>query len=244
MELPFKENELRLGFLTALELSDNGTVAGLLVTNRFSRPLEFQCTAPVKPNRTQELLYGPTLRPFLLGELLSRPLLEKAGVKPHLVVTDQPEMLELRRFVNVPVVLVEGPVSQNGEQEKNRQNSGKQQPPLNSVLAASDRTAATAAHSGQGAGSVQTQTAQVEAVGGVTGDLTETDNGLGEGLTCNGVRLRLAEPEEAERTGAEDRKLVESMLAAVPKTLDLSEPLERVKDALKEATKALSGAGR
>ncbi len=98
--------QLRLGFLTAVQLKDGGHAAGLLVTNRFGRPLEFQCTAPVRPNRTQELLYGPTLVPFLLGELLSKTLLDRIGVKPHVVLTDRAEMLESRPHVSLPVACV------------------------------------------------------------------------------------------------------------------------------------------
>src|SRR5260221_696610 len=64
-----KQDRLRLGFLTAIEVADKGFVGGLLVTNHCGRPLEFQCTVPVRPNSTQEILYGPTLIPFLLGEL-------------------------------------------------------------------------------------------------------------------------------------------------------------------------------
>lgn len=101
-----KEN-FRLGFLTAIEISDRGYVGGLLVTNHFGRPLEFQCTAPVKPNRTQEILYGPTLAPFLLGELIGRTLLDKVGVKPHLVLTERPELLDLRAHVDMPVACVD-----------------------------------------------------------------------------------------------------------------------------------------
>lgn len=97
---------LRLGFLTAIHLANRGHVAGLLVTNKYGRPLEFQCTAPVQPNRTQELLYGPTLVPFLLGELLSKTLLERIGVKPHVVLTDRAEMLDSRPHVSLPVACV------------------------------------------------------------------------------------------------------------------------------------------
>ena len=97
---------LRLGFLTAIQLNDRGHSAGLLVTNRFGRPLEFQCTAPVRPNRTQELLYGPTLVPFLLGELLSKTLLDRIGVKPHVVLTDRAEMLDSRPHLSLPVACV------------------------------------------------------------------------------------------------------------------------------------------
>src|SRR3954465_7120232 len=98
-----KKDQFRLGFLTALEVPEQGFVGGLLVTNRHGRPLEFQCTAPVKPNRTQEILYGPTLGPFLLGELIGRALIEKSGIKPNLILTERAEILELREHVNVPV---------------------------------------------------------------------------------------------------------------------------------------------
>jgi len=100
-----KEN-FRLGFLTAIELADRGFVGGLLVTNHFGRPLEFQCTAPLKPNRTQEILYGPTLVPYVLGDLIGRTLIEKIGVKPHLVLTERDDLLPLRDLVSIPVACV------------------------------------------------------------------------------------------------------------------------------------------
>lgn len=95
--------QFRLGFLTAVEDAERGVVGGLLVTNRFGRPLEFQCTTPVKPNRTQQILYGPTLRPYLLTEVIGRTLLDKVSVKPHLVLTESPELLELRAQIDMPV---------------------------------------------------------------------------------------------------------------------------------------------
>ncbi len=98
-----ESSQLRLGFLTAIHVDRRGYVAGLLVTNRYGRPLEFQCTTPVKPNRTQELLYGPTLVPFILGELIGHTLVDKIGVKPHLILTDRNEMLELRNHISIPV---------------------------------------------------------------------------------------------------------------------------------------------
>jgi len=100
------QDPFRLGFLTAVEDAERGFVGGLLVTNRFGRPLEFQCTAPVKPNRAQQILYGPTLRPFVLGELLGRTLVDKIGVKPHLVLIESDEILELRQHVSMVVASV------------------------------------------------------------------------------------------------------------------------------------------
>jgi hypothetical protein len=111
-----KHEQLRLGFLTAIEVPDKGFVGGLLVTNHCGRPLEFQCTAPVRANPTQEILYGPTLAPFILGELIGRTLVEKAGVKPQLILTDRDQILELRSHVDQPVGLVE-PQAMTGNAE-------------------------------------------------------------------------------------------------------------------------------
>lgn len=99
-----RKDQIRLGFMTAVEIGDRSFVGGLLVTDRFGRPLEFQCTTPVKPNRTQELLYGPTLVPFILGDLLGKALMAKVSVKPSLIMTSRIEMLELRSKVDVPII--------------------------------------------------------------------------------------------------------------------------------------------
>jgi len=98
-----KGTSRQLGFLTAIELPQGGYVGGLLVTNHLGRPLEFQCTAPVKPNRTQEILYGPTLLPFLLSDVIGCTLIEKATIKPDLVLIEQQEILELRERIDIPV---------------------------------------------------------------------------------------------------------------------------------------------
>jgi len=100
-----RQEKLRLGFLTAIETPQQGFVGGLLVTNHLGRPLEFQCTTPVKPNRTQEVLYGPTLRPFVLAELIGKTLLEKAGVKPQAILVTEADLLELREQIGVPMAL-------------------------------------------------------------------------------------------------------------------------------------------
>lgn len=112
-----KHEQLRLGFLTAIEVPEKGFVGGLLVTNQSGRPLEFQCTAPVKPNSTQEILYGPTLEAFILGELIGGTLVEKAGVKPQLILTDRAQILELRNFIEQPLALV-GKSAETGDSKE------------------------------------------------------------------------------------------------------------------------------
>ena len=67
---------LAIGFLTVTRDVEQGLFGGYLVLNFLGRPLEFHCTAPVRPNRAQEILYGPTLDPYLVGERIGQALLE------------------------------------------------------------------------------------------------------------------------------------------------------------------------
>ncbi len=96
-----------IGFLTVVEDEQLGLLGGYLVLNAAGRPLEFHCTAPVKANRAQEILYGPTLAPFLYGEQIGQTLLAKARVEPLLVCTDVQPALALREHSSVPVAFVQ-----------------------------------------------------------------------------------------------------------------------------------------
>lgn len=104
-EMPGQKSseELRLGFLRVVDVESIGFVGGMLVANRVGRPLEFQCTTPVRPNRTQAILYGPTLLPFVCSELIGKTLYERLAVKPQVVLVDQEALLDLRAYVPVPV---------------------------------------------------------------------------------------------------------------------------------------------
>jgi hypothetical protein len=96
-------DKLHLGFLRVVAL-EAGFVGGLLITNRIGRPLEFQCTTPVRPNRTQELLYGPTLEQFVFCEVIGKTLVERAAVKPDVLLVDQPALLSIREQLSMSVI--------------------------------------------------------------------------------------------------------------------------------------------
>jgi hypothetical protein len=86
-----------IGFLTVVESEQWGFTGGLLILNVAGRPLEFHCTAPLKPNRAQVILYGPTLRPFLYGEQIGQTLLSKTKSETLFICTDvEPAMGDQR----------------------------------------------------------------------------------------------------------------------------------------------------
>jgi hypothetical protein len=94
-----------LGFLTVRQEA-GGYVGGYLVTNIWGRPLEFRLSAPVQPNRVQQILYANTLAEYLCGEVIGKALVEKTATPIRIVLTDTIHALSLRRCVDVPVIWV------------------------------------------------------------------------------------------------------------------------------------------
>ncbi|HMO84776.1 MAG TPA: hypothetical protein PKC18_07645 [Lacipirellulaceae bacterium] len=95
------------GFLTTLETAEHGTFGGYLVLSPLGRPLEFRCSTPVVPSRAQQILFGPTLRPYLLADVIGQTLLAEATLPVAVVLTDQVEMLPLAALRTQPIVCVQ-----------------------------------------------------------------------------------------------------------------------------------------
>jgi hypothetical protein len=98
--------ERTFGYLSTVESEENGYFGGYLILSALGRPLEFHCTAPIRPSRAQEILYGPTLQPYLLGEQICGALLNKAKLTPTVILTDCAAVLHARPRSSAPIVLV------------------------------------------------------------------------------------------------------------------------------------------
>ncbi len=101
-----KKRPNHIGFLTALGSSAHGVIGGFLVLNAVGRPVEFHCTAPVRPNRAQEILYGATLESFVCGEQIAPALVGRTKLELAAVLTNNSNMLTALNVLNVPVGLV------------------------------------------------------------------------------------------------------------------------------------------
>ena len=95
------------GFLTVLESAEHGLFGGYLVLSPQGRPLEFRCSTPVAASRAQEILYGPTLRPYLFAEVIGRALVAGAELDAAVILTDQPDMLPLALLRHEEILLVQ-----------------------------------------------------------------------------------------------------------------------------------------
>ena len=109
-----------IGFLTVVEHPQHGLFGGYLILNMAGRPVEFHCTAPVKPNRAQEILYGPTLDAFLYGEQIGSTLLGHAKSSAAAILTDREPVLALGELTELPVALVLPPEETVGAEQVRR----------------------------------------------------------------------------------------------------------------------------
>lgn len=99
--------QARVAFLGYMEFDNGAAYRGaILVTDAWGKPLEFRCTAPVKPNTVQRTLYGQTLMPHVLVELIGLPLLQAVQEKPEVVVIKEDLFFDLRCKAETPVVRV------------------------------------------------------------------------------------------------------------------------------------------
>ena len=93
-------------FLFSSTPSNDGYLGALLVTDSRGLPLEFRCTAPVKPTAIQKLLYGAHLEPHVAVNLCGVPLMESTRNSLCLLLVNRGYLLPIRAFAKCPVVYV------------------------------------------------------------------------------------------------------------------------------------------
>ncbi len=115
-----QDDPATIAYYTVTEDDRTGWTGGLLVLNAVGRPLEFQCTLPVRTTRAHEILFGPTLRDHLIGEVVGPLLLKKCRHPIKLLCCDQPEALRMKSSADCPIALVdqaaqleEGPITED-----------------------------------------------------------------------------------------------------------------------------------
>ena len=125
----------RIAFITMHEVEKDVFRGAALVTDGRSKPVEFRCTSPIQPNAVQRTLYGKSLRPHMALDLSGLPLLKSLKESAQIVMVDHEDLLELRRFVSVPVFWVRKQGAEVEARQSNPQSeellscdSGKFQP--------------------------------------------------------------------------------------------------------------------
>jgi hypothetical protein len=101
-------DEKYIAFLDVFELDENSAYrGGCLVTDQETRPIEFRCTAAIRPTELQRVLYGKKLLEYICNDLVGLPIIKALQSKPSLVLVRLPELLKMRPNIAVPVLWIE-----------------------------------------------------------------------------------------------------------------------------------------
>lgn len=96
-----------IGFYRGVETPDSSFHGGLLVLNENARPLEFHCSAPIRPARAQRVLYGTTLKDHLLGDQIPSALVQKSKEKPGILIVNDLGLIKIRSQISIPLVCIQ-----------------------------------------------------------------------------------------------------------------------------------------
>lgn len=105
-------NSQKIGYVVLVDRGEEGYVGGFLVADENGVPSEFWHTAnsPVKVTRIQELLYGATLKPELLGRHIAGSLVSdehgNPKISPLVVFTEEDAILRGLDIPGIAVVLI------------------------------------------------------------------------------------------------------------------------------------------
>ncbi|MDO4587648.1 MAG: hypothetical protein Q4C95_10175 [Planctomycetia bacterium] len=210
----------QLGFITVLGNIRQGLVGGFLILNLVGRPTEFHCTAPVRPNRAQEILYGNTLEAFLCGDQIARTLISRSKASLLAIVTDIPALLSIQDSIRFPLIYL---LKEKKSEPffNNQQNIGDAE---NNTEATNSEEKAFSCDSFDA-----TDETKQSFVPGLNVDRWAV-------ITKN--KIRLAIPKE-ENLIDPDQSLLLKQLDPFLKSIDIPEPFERIRLAIEEAQKSV-----
>lgn len=116
-ETVLQRDGVKLGYVVIVNREEQGYIGGYLCADERGVPIEFWHTvdAPIKTSRLQELLYGKTLKPELLGKNIACALLghssENSKTRPTMLLTEEEAVLLGFDLPEVPILQVAGVAS-------------------------------------------------------------------------------------------------------------------------------------
>jgi len=98
-------DETKLAFLSHLSFENNSCIrGGILISDIYTKPLEFRVTAPIKPTSFQKTLYGDILNEHILIELIGIPLLNAVKGTPDFILVRDPLFLGINESLGLKVI--------------------------------------------------------------------------------------------------------------------------------------------
>ena len=97
-------NQQYIGYLSVLEVpSGNGYSQVLFIVDENGYPVDYAYTDNITITETQRLLFGTTLRHYLITKVFGTQLLDDIESVPSILFVDSEDLLAIRENIEVPV---------------------------------------------------------------------------------------------------------------------------------------------
>lgn len=98
------ENQHYVGYLSVLEEpSDNSYSQVLFIVDENGYPIDYAYTDNLTVTETQRILFGTTLRHYLITKVFGTQLLDDIEHVPSILFVDSEELLAIRENIEIPV---------------------------------------------------------------------------------------------------------------------------------------------
>ena len=95
-----------IGFIVLHEISSASFVGAILITDQNGFPLEYRFTEKIQIDEIKRMLYGDSLKSFLMAEIVGINLLNKLEKKPVFIIAKE-EYPQLQKKTNYPILCLE-----------------------------------------------------------------------------------------------------------------------------------------
>lgn len=85
----------------------NSFRAGILIVDEKTKPLEFRITSKLSVDELQKIIYGETLKDFVLIEKMVLELINSTDINIDFVLVNDKKLISIRKSVNFPVFYIE-----------------------------------------------------------------------------------------------------------------------------------------
>ncbi|WP_456401242.1 hypothetical protein [Persephonella sp.] len=97
---------MKIAYINFLLEEDNYR-AGVLVTDEYTKPIEFRITTNLNLDQLQEILYGEALKEVLYKEKFTIQLLQSLKEDYDIVLVKEKSLLSIRKELEKPVVFIQ-----------------------------------------------------------------------------------------------------------------------------------------
>lgn len=102
------ENQQYVGYLSVLESpSGNSYAQALFIVNEKGYPIDYAYTDHLIVTKIQQILFGATLRHYLITKVFGTQLLEDIENVPSIIFVDSEDLLAIRENIEIPVFYID-----------------------------------------------------------------------------------------------------------------------------------------